>query len=55
MVKMLESKAVEIIENPKLEPVLEVIAELVSLQEEISPRLTEVICLPIETLVYLPT
>ena len=57
---MLESKAVEVVEDPELEPEVnhtpepEVIVELVSLQEEIFPWPTEVVELPIEILIDLP-
>ena len=59
MVKILESMTVEVVEDPKLEvddkselgP--EIVAELVSLQEEIFSRPTEVVELPIETLIYI--
>jgi len=58
MVKIPGSKAIEIVEDP--EPVNdkpksgpEVVAELVSPQEEIFPRPTKVIELPIKTLVDL--
>ena len=54
MMNKLESKAVEIVEDSELESGLKVIAELVSLQEEISPRPTKVVESPIETLVGLP-
>ena len=64
MMKMLESKAIEVVEdsepelevNDKAEPGLglEVVAKLVSLQEEIFSQPTKVIKLPIETLVDLP-
>ena len=58
MVNMLESKAIEVVENPKSKPEVdnkpesrpEVIVELVTLQEEIFSRPTEVVELPIETL-----
>jgi len=61
IMKILESKTIEIIEDPKsepevddkLEPGPEVITELVSLQEEIFFRPTEIEELPIETLVDL--
>jgi len=52
MVKMLESKSVEIDEDSKSEP--KVVAELVSLQKEISSQPTEVVELPIEIIVDLP-
>ena len=61
MVKMLESKVVKVVEDPesevndKLELGPEVVAELLSLQKQIFPQPTEVINLPIETLVDLPT
>ena len=63
MVKMLENKAVEVVEDPEPEPEVdenlesgpEVIAELVTLQEEISSRPTEVVDLPIDTHVDLLT
>ena len=51
MVTMLEYKAVEVVEDSELGP--EVVAESVSLQEELSSRPTKVIELPIETLVDL--
>ena len=53
MVKMLESKAVDIVEYS--EPGPKVTAELVSLQGEIFPRPTKVIELPLETLINLST
>ena len=60
MVKILESKVVEVVEDSKLEPKVdkpkpgsEVVAELVSPQEKIFFRPTEVEELPIETLVDL--
>ena len=55
MVKMLASKTVEVVEDPQPEPEVddkrgpEVVAELVSLQEQIFSRSTEVVELPIET------
>jgi len=57
MVKMLESKAVKVVEEPepkvdvKPEPGPEVIAESVSLQEEIFSHLMKIVELPIETIV----
>ena len=59
MVTMLENKTVEVVEDPESEPEVddkteprpEVVTELVSLQEEISPRSTNVVELPTETLV----
>jgi len=57
--KILESKAVKIIEDPKSEPEFddepgsEIIARLVSMKEEIFSRSTYVGELPIETLVDL--
>ena len=51
MVTMLENKAVEVVEDSELGP--EVVAELVSLQEELSSRPTKVIELPIESLLDL--
>ena len=51
MVKMLESKAIEVVEDSKSEP--EVVAALVALQEEIFSRPTKVVELPIETHVNL--
>ena len=59
MVKMLESKAVEIVEDsePELKvddkPRLEVVVELASKREEISQRPTKVVELHIEKHVYL--
>ena len=58
MVKMLESKTVEVVEDPEPKPKVDklrpkVVAELVS-QQEISPRLMKVVELPIEILVNLP-
>ena len=56
---MLENKAVEFVEDPKLElkiddkPGPEVIAKLVSQQEVISPRPMKAVDLPIETLIDL--
>ena len=47
-----KNKVVEVVEEPKPRP--EVAADLVSLQEEISSRPTEIVDLPIETLVDLP-
>ena len=55
MVKMLKSKAVKVIENPKSVPKIngkpvsgpKVVNELVLLQEKISPRPTEVVKLPV--------
>jgi len=60
MVKMLERKVVEIVENLEPEPELdnkpgpEVVAELMSLQEEIFSQPMEVVELSIETIVDLP-
>ena len=62
MVKMLESKTVEVIKDPKSKPEVddkpksgpEVIAELITLQEEIFSRPTKVIELLDKTLVDLP-
>ena len=51
MMKMLESKAVEIVEDSESEPEL---AELVLLQEEISSQPTQIVKLPIGTLIDLP-
>ena len=48
MVNMLESKAVEVVKDAEPAPK---VAELMSLQEEIFPWPTEVVELPIETLV----
>ena len=52
MVKILESKAVEVVEDPELEPEFdeksEVVVELVSLQEKIFSHPPEVVELPIE-------
>jgi len=53
MMKMLESKTAKIIEDLESGP--EVVAELVTLQGEISPRPKEVVELAIETFVDLPT
>ena len=55
MRKILESKAVVVVGDSESEPGPEIIAELVSLQEEISSRPTEVEELSIETFVDLPT
>jgi len=61
MVKILECKAVDVVEDPKLEPEVDdklksgpEIVELVSPQEEISFRPTKVEELHVETLVDLP-
>ena len=62
MVKILESKAIEVVENSKPESEIddkpesqsEVVAELVSQKEEISPQPMKVVELPIETLVDFP-
>jgi len=53
--KILESKAIVVVGDSELGPGPEIIAVLVSLQEEISSRPTEVEELPIETFVDLPT
>jgi len=59
MMKMIESKAVEVVEDPEakieVDDKPEVVVELVSLQEEVSPRPTKVVELPIDTLVDLLT
>jgi len=57
MVNMLESKTIEVVEDPESEPEVdnkpesrsEVVAELVTLQEEINSRPTEVVEMPIKT------
>ena len=62
MVKMLENKAVKVIEDPESEPKIddkpesgpEVVDELAPLQEEGSSRYTEVEELPNEILIDLP-
>jgi len=51
MVKILESKAVEVVEDPELEPEFDEkpeVVELVSLQEKIFSHPLEVVELPIE-------
>ena len=56
MVKIVKSKAVEIVEDSEPvddKPRLEVVVELVSKREEISPRPTKVVELHIEKHVYL--
>ena len=62
MVKILKNKVVEVVEDPKPEPEVdkpelgpEIVAELVSLQEEISSRPMKVVELYVKTLVDLPT
>ena len=56
MMNMLESKAIEVVEDPESEPEVddkpeswsEVVAELITLQEEINLRPTEVVEMPIK-------
>jgi len=53
MMKKVENKAAKVVEDSELEPDLEVVTELVSLQEEIFSRSTKVVEVLIETLVDL--